>query len=125
MSQGATADHLTGRVLLERERELALFDEALEQVCGVGAAAGDRGRGGHREGQAAVRRLWARPRAGCGVRVLVARCADLEREFSFGAVRQLFERLVAQASGEAGSNLLSGPAGLAASLLDPSLIRPS
>lgn len=107
--------------LLERERELAQLDEALE-----GAAAGS-GRLVVIEGPAGIGKTkllseaCGRARAR-GMRVLVARCSDLEREYSFGAARQLFERLVATPSGDSGSVLLAGQAAPAASILDPSLI---
>jgi DNA-binding CsgD family transcriptional regulator len=53
-----------------------------------------------------------------GFRVLRARGAELEREFSFGVVRQLVEPLLADGCGGERAALLEGPAGLAARLLD-------
>jgi AAA ATPase domain len=55
--------------------------------------------------------------AGEGFGVMRARGAELEREFAFGVVRQLFEPVVAGASQEERSQLLDGPPGVAARLL--------
>lgn len=108
----------SGAFLLERERELAQLDAALEQaVAGTGRLVVVEGPAGIGKTKL-LSEGCARGRAR-GMRVLVARCAELEREFSFGAARQLFERLVATA--EADGPVLSGPAGLAVSILDPSL----
>ena len=50
----------------------------------------------------------ARERAARGMTVLTARCSELEREFSFGAVRQLFEPVARD--GERRARLLAGAA---------------
>src|SRR5688500_12233353 len=50
--------------------------------------------------------------------VLEARGGELEREFPFGVIRQLFEARLAEAGEEERAELLSGPAGLAAPLVD-------
>ena len=76
--------------LLEREREMA----ALRTV--IGEAAGGLGRVVILEGDAGIgkTRLLAEARRLAGeadVRVLSARGSELEREFAFGVVRQLFE----------------------------------
>jgi DNA-binding CsgD family transcriptional regulator len=52
------------------------------------------------------------------MRVLRARGAELEREFAFGVVRQLFEPPLAEAAGPARGDLLDGAAGDAAALLE-------
>jgi hypothetical protein len=49
-----------------------------------------------------------------GMRVLRSRCAELEREFAFGVVRQLLDPVL---RGGGAEGLLTGPAGVAASLL--------
>jgi hypothetical protein len=49
--------------------------------------------------------------------VLRARGAELEREFPFGVVRQLFEGVLLAASDEDRASLLAGAAGLAAGVL--------
>ena len=74
--------------LLERERELA----ALERL--IGDARDGRGAVVLIEGPAGIgktRLLAAARERADGMTVLTARCSELEREFSFGAVRQLFE----------------------------------
>src|ERR1044072_7406103 len=65
-------------MLLERERELAELAEAIDDSRG-----GDGGAGGvgAREGG-----------AGAGLTVRVARATELERDFPFALVRQLFEQ---------------------------------
>jgi DNA-binding NarL/FixJ family response regulator len=73
------------------------------------------------EGSAGIgkTRLLAEARAtgsALGLRVLSARGGELESEFAFGLVRQLFEPLLASSSGEERAELLAGAAGLAAPL---------
>src|SRR3954470_3601649 len=76
--------------LLEREREIAalerLLDRARESRGAVVLIEGPAGIGKSRLLAA------ARERAR-GMTVLTARCSELERDFSFGAVRQLVEPL--------------------------------
>ena len=101
-------------VLLERDRELATLDGLLEQ------AAEGRGRVVLIEGPAGIgkSRLLSglRERAGRRMTVLAARCGELERDFSFGAVRQLLEpvasreRLLAGAAAPAEGVLAGGTA---------------
>ncbi len=100
--------------LLERDRELATLDRLLEQ------AAEGRGRVVLIEGPAGIgkSRLLSelRERAGRRMTVLTARCGELERDFSFGAVRQLLEpvasreRLLAGAAAPAEGVLAGGTA---------------
>ena len=83
-----------GAALLERDRELATVD-ALIAAATAGEAAlavveGRAGIGKSRLLQAARDRAEA-----AGLRTLSARGTELEREFPFGAVRQLFEPLAA------------------------------
>jgi hypothetical protein len=52
------------------------------------------------------------------VRVLRARGSDLEQEFAFGVVRQLFEGLLARADADERPALFSGAAALASPLFD-------
>ena len=52
-----------------------------------------------------------------GFRVLRARGAELERDFAFGVVRQLFDPVMAGASRRERADLLDGPPGVAARLL--------
>jgi DNA-binding CsgD family transcriptional regulator/tetratricopeptide (TPR) repeat protein len=98
--------------LLEREAELA----ALRAV--VDAAATGAGRVVAIEGRAGMgkTRLVAEARAlaaQSGFEVLVARSADLEQEFAYGVVRQLFEPYLASLSQDERDEALSGTAGLA------------
>jgi class 3 adenylate cyclase/DNA-binding CsgD family transcriptional regulator len=98
--------------LLEREAELA----ALHAV--VAAAASGAGRVVAIEGRAGMgkTRLVAEARslaAQTGFEVLVARSADLEQEFAFGVVRQLFEPYLASLPQEERDEVVSGTAALA------------
>jgi len=94
--------------LLERERELAVFDELLGGN-GVGSCLvlieGPAGIGKSR----LVDELVGRARQN-GVRVLAAHGAHLERDFPYGVVRQLFEPALA----EDRERLLAGAAASAA-----------
>jgi class 3 adenylate cyclase/DNA-binding CsgD family transcriptional regulator len=96
--------------LLEREAEVA----ALHAV--VDGAASGAGRVVAIEGRAGMgkTRLVAEARAlatDVGFEVLVARSADLEQEFAFGVVRQLFEPYLASLSTAERDEALSGTAG--------------
>jgi class 3 adenylate cyclase/DNA-binding CsgD family transcriptional regulator len=98
--------------LLEREAEVA----ALHAV--VDAAASGAGRVVAIEGRAGMgkTRLVAEARAlvgNAGFEVLVARSADLEQEFAYGVVRQLFEPYLASLQPEERDEMLSGTAALA------------
>jgi DNA-binding CsgD family transcriptional regulator len=103
-------------LLLERDGELERIGECLQRAR--------QGRGGALvlEGPAGIGKTvllaWARDAAeGEGFRVLRARGAELEREFAFGVVRQLFEPVVAGVSEEERAQLLDGPPEVAARLL--------
>ena len=116
---GRTRPGASGR-LLEREREL----EALAAV--VGAAADGTPGLVLVEGPAGIgkSRLLAAAKTLAdegGLRVLAARSGELEREFPFGIVRQLFESMLSDES--ARSDMLSGAAGAAAP--SPSSARPA
>src|SRR6266487_3428727 len=100
--------------LLEREGELAQLGAL------VGAAREGAGRLVLVEGGAGIgkTRLLAAARergAEAGMEVLHARGGELEREFPFGIVRQLFEPALA-GEGNAERDVLSGAAGLASPL---------
>jgi ATP/maltotriose-dependent transcriptional regulator MalT len=80
-----------GRVLLEREHELELLRSMLRQAeTGSGALAFVEAPAG--QGKTALLRALRREATDAGVRVLSAIGAELERDFAFGVVRQLFER---------------------------------
>ena len=103
--------------LLEREAELAALDALL-------AAAPAGGKLLAIEGPAGIgkTRLLAETRKraqASGMRVLAARGSELEHEFSYGVVRQLFETLLASAPREERDDLLADAAGLASPIFDP------
>jgi len=54
-----------------------------------------------------------------GIRVLAARGSELERAFSYGVVRQLFESFVARLPADERAEALAGAAALARPLFDP------
>jgi len=106
--------------LLEREDELATLTSLV--------AATERGEGSLAviEGTAGIGKtrllVETRARAGGSVRVLSARGGELEGEFAFGVVRQLFEPLLATAPPAARAELFSGAATLAVPLFDPAAV---
>jgi DNA-binding CsgD family transcriptional regulator len=79
--------------LLERDREIAAIDAAVEGAArgdgGIVLVEGPAGIGKTRLIQEARRRA-----AGRGMRVLTARGSEIERDFAFGVVRQLVEGLL-------------------------------
>src|SRR6266850_1303757 len=105
--------------LLERDADLAALRALVD-----GARDGN-GTLAVIEGSAGIgkTRLLGEARAmgtGMGLRVLSARGGELEREFAFGLVRQLFEPLLATASAEERRDLFAGAAVLAAPLFGES-----
>ena len=98
--------------LLERERELAAVDELLERRRGVLVFEAGVGVGKTALLEAACRRA-----AGTGFEVLRARGSELEAEFAYGVVRQLFERRLVGANPGERARLLAGPAAAARGLL--------
>ncbi len=93
--------------LLERDRELELLDTAIDETAsgrsGLVVVEGAPGIG--------KTRLLAEARARAapaGLTPLTARCGELEREFAFGVVRQLFEAMFVDSS--ARERALAGPA---------------
>lgn len=58
------------------------------------------------------------------MRVLRARARELEQDFAFGVVRQLFERMLARSSESERAALLEGAAALARPLLSPAAPTP-
>jgi DNA-binding CsgD family transcriptional regulator len=111
-AEGTRPDHGPPR-LLERERELALLDDAIAATraggAGIVVVEGPAGIG--------KSRLVGEARARSGARqltVLTARGGELEREYPFGVVRQLFESRLIGGDAEA---LLVGAARLAAPTL--------
>src|SRR6266699_4484663 len=102
--------------LLERNDELARIESALAD------ARTGRGRFVVVEGPAGIGKtaLLAAARtaaAESGMRVLRSRATEMETNFAFGVVRQLFERPLVEASELERAELLQGAAGVAAGLL--------
>jgi DNA-binding CsgD family transcriptional regulator len=99
--------------LLEREHELAMLERAIQDTLasssGIVVVEGPAGIGKSRLVAAARERA-----AEAGVSVLSARGSELERDFPFGVVRQLFEPRLAV--DQARARLLSGAAGASAAV---------
>jgi len=102
--------------LLEREAELTALRSSLPDIREgrgrlsiVEAPAG--------RGKSALLTALATEAAAAGLRVLHARGGELERAYAFGAIRQLFERAVADADPDARAALLSGAAAPAGALV--------
>jgi class 3 adenylate cyclase len=112
-----TAGGPNGGRLLEREAELAAL-RAMIEVARTG-----NGRLVAMEGPAGMgkSRLVGEARelaSAAGMRVLTARGGELEHDFSYGIVRQLFEPVLALAPAAEREELLGGAAALAAPLFD-------
>ena len=100
--------------LLERELECQRMGVAVEGAGGlvvIGGAAGI--------GKTALLRAACAMAERAGMQVLRARGSDLEREFAFGVVRQLFEGPLASAGARERAALLHGPAALTGPLFEP------
>jgi len=91
--------------LLERERELAAIDGLLDRRAAALLVEGGAGIGKTSLVEAACVRAAAK-----GMEVLRARGSELEADFAFGLVCQLFERRLATADAEEREPLLLGPA---------------
>ena len=105
-------------MLLEREPELRRMRDAIRQAgTGAGGLVVISGPAGI--GKTALLRAAARMAEQAGVHVLRARATDLEQEFSFGVVRQLFEAPLARAGAGEREALLRGAAALAGPLFEP------
>jgi DNA-binding CsgD family transcriptional regulator len=103
-------------VLLERETELAEIDTLIAGVAdGQGRFALVDGPAGI--GKSRLLDAVAETGAAAGARVLRAGGSELEREFPFGVVRQLFEPLLPD--GEARDRLLAGSAAPARPVFEP------
>ena len=110
---GATGTDL---VLLERSQELARIETALADArAGRGTFVVVEGPAGI--GKTALLAAVRTVAAGSGMRVLRSRGAELERDFAFGVVRQLFEPALAEASELERADLLQAAAGIAATHL--------
>jgi DNA-binding NarL/FixJ family response regulator len=98
--------------LLEREGELAAVEELLGRRSGVGTIEVGVGFGKTSLVQVACRRAQE-----LGYEVLTARGSELEADFAFGVVRQLFERRLTGAGADERASLLIGPAAAVTPLL--------
>ena len=98
--------------LLERERELAAVERLLERKGAVLVVEGGTGVGKTSLVEAACRLA-----SGLGHEVVSARASELEAEFAFGVVRQLFERRLAAAEPAEADALLAGAAAAVRALL--------
>jgi DNA-binding CsgD family transcriptional regulator len=102
--------------LLERSGELARIKSALTEArAGRGTFVLIEGPPGI--GKTALLAAARTAAADSGMRVLRSRGAELERDFAFGVVRQLFEPPLAEASELERADLLQAAAGVAAGLL--------
>ena len=110
--------------LLERDAELAAVEGLVDGLVGTAGRArllaieGLPGIGK----SALIAAAKARAHA-AGAEVLGARGSELERSFSYGMVRQLFEPFLASQPGEERAELLGGAAALAEPLFDPAQIE--
>ena len=97
--------------LLERDAEVAALQAVVAAaVSGAGRVVAIEGRSGMGK-----TRLVSEVRSladGAGFEVLLARSADLEQEFAYGVVRQLFEPLLASLPPHERDEVLAGTAGL-------------
>src|SRR5215207_5069502 len=111
MKAAATTGHL-----LERSEELARIESALAEArSGLGTFIVLEGPAGI--GKTALLAAARTAAAEGGMRVLRSRATELERDFAFGVVRQLFEPSLVEASEDERADLLHGAAGIAAGLL--------
>jgi DNA-binding CsgD family transcriptional regulator len=108
----------TASTLLEREHELAGLADALD--------AAERGRGNvvlveapAGLGKTSLLRAAAEAASARGFTCLRARAGELERDFAYGCVRQLFEPVVARADPAERERLFGGAAALAQPLFAP------
>ena len=102
--------------LVERDEAISAIDEMLASACaGEGSVAVIEAPAGL--GKTALIDTARGRAASAGLRVVAAHGAELERDFAFGIVRQLFERAVAGAAADERRRLLTGPAALATAVL--------
>jgi DNA-binding CsgD family transcriptional regulator len=102
--------------LLERSEELAQIETALAEArSGRGTLTLIEGPAGI--GKTALLTAARTAAANAGMRALRSRGTELERDFTFGVVRQLFEPVLAEATEVERADLLQGAAGVAVQLL--------
>jgi DNA-binding CsgD family transcriptional regulator/tetratricopeptide (TPR) repeat protein len=109
-----------GGELLERDGELAAMESLFDTASSGGRLLAIEGPPGI--GKTALLAEVRGRAEEAGIHVLDGRGSELERSFSYGVVRQLFEPLVASVRAEERGELLAGAAALAAPLFDPALL---
>src|SRR5262245_57274297 len=103
--------------LLERDGELAAIDDLIGTAVDGGRLVVIEGPPGIGKTSLIAEAKARAQRA--GMQVLAGRGSDLERAFSYGVVRQLFEPFLAQLTQDERAALLAGVAALATPLFDP------
>jgi DNA-binding CsgD family transcriptional regulator len=102
--------------LLERDEELRTLDAALADArAGRGRLVVIEARAGR--GKSALMAALCERAAAHGMRVLTGRGGEFEREFAFGAIRQVFELVVGEAGAAERERLLAGAAAPAEAIL--------
>jgi DNA-binding CsgD family transcriptional regulator len=121
---GARRTEKAGTRLLERDAELGVLESLLAR-----ARAGDGGvvviEGPPGIGKTGLIKATARLARLAGFIVLTAVGVELEMDFAFGMVRQLFEPVIAELEPDERSAALAGAAGLAGPLVDPTRAKPA
>jgi DNA-binding CsgD family transcriptional regulator len=110
------ADRRATGGLVERDAELAAVERVIGPLDGGRLLAIE---GPPGIGKTALMSRTKELGRAAGMVVLTARGSELERSFSYGVVRQLFEPLLTSASPEERAKFLSGAASLAGPLFDP------
>ena len=105
LAVGGGFEHTGRMTLVEREREMATIDTSLQRPGGVLLIQGGAGLGKTSLVEAACRRAQE-----LDYQVLRSRGSELELDFAFGVVRQLFERRILDAGPRDREVLLAGPA---------------
>src|SRR5262245_51228017 len=110
--------------LLERSTEVEELRTALERAAeGEGAVVLIEGEAGI--GKTTLLRESRRIAGELGITPLTARASELEREYAFGIVRQLFQAPLARMADDERAQALSGAAALAGSLLEDAQDAPA
>ncbi|HEX2046443.1 MAG TPA: AAA family ATPase [Acidimicrobiales bacterium] len=108
--------YIGGGTLYDRKVELDVIAEVLEGARdGRGSVTLVEGAGGI--GKTRLLQEARRLARTVGLRPMTARCAELERDFAYGVVRQLFEPVVASIPAEQRTSVLSGAARSVAALV--------
>ena len=113
----AVSESLAQLGLLERDAEVAAIESVVAARPGGGRLLAIEGPPGI--GKSALVAETKTLAQEAGLLVLSARGSELERSFSYGVVRQLFEPVLASLPAEEQAEVLSGAAALAGPLFDP------